>query len=53
MPEPANMVAIYCSIGKSTFAEINTDKMCQCNKCPVLSENNLSTRYYCRLGKEG
>ncbi|MBZ2166867.1 DUF2769 domain-containing protein [Methanobacterium sp. VT] len=27
--------------------------MCQCNKCPVFSENNLSTRYYCRLGKEG
>ena len=52
MPEPANMAAIYCSIGKSTCADINTYEVCQCNKCPVFSENNLSTRYYCKLGKE-
>ena len=52
MPEPAQIAAIYCSIGKSTCADIDTNKECQCIKCPVFKENDLETGYYCKLGKE-
>lgn len=52
MPEPTHIAGLYCSIGKSTCADIDTDQECQCVKCPVFKENNLKTGYYCKLGKE-
>jgi hypothetical protein len=52
MPEPSHIAAIYCSIGMASCADIDTDQMCQCPKCQVFKENNLSTSYYCKLGKE-
>ncbi len=52
MPEPAHIAGIYCSIGKSTCPDIDTDQKCQCGKCPVFKENQLTTGYYCKLGKE-
>ncbi len=53
MPKPANIAAIYCAIGKASCGDIDTDQQCQCTKCPVFKENELSTEYYCKLGKEG
>jgi hypothetical protein len=53
MPEPTHIAGIYCSIGKSTCPDIDTEQQCQCGKCPVFKENDLTTGYYCKLGKEG
>jgi len=52
MPEPSHIAGIYCAIGKATCGDLATEKMCQCTKCPVFKENNLTTGYYCNLGIE-
>ncbi len=52
MPEPGHIAANYCAIGKVSCGDLDTEEMCQCTQCPVFKENDLSTGYYCKLGKE-
>ena len=52
MPEPNHIAGIYCSIGRSTCGDLNTDQNCQCPKCPVFKENDLTSTYYCMSGVE-
>jgi Protein of unknown function (DUF2769) len=52
MPEPSHIAANYCVIGKASCGDLDTEEMCQCTQCPVFKENDLTTGYYCKLGKE-
>ena len=45
---------VYCSSGKATCKDINTNQACQCGSCAVFAEFRLAggkpVGYYCRDG---
>ncbi len=51
MPEPSKIAEIYCSIGKSDCKDLDPSQDCQCPKCPVFKENELTIGYFCKNGK--
>ena len=46
---------VYCSTGKAICKDIETERACKCNECPIWKEyalkNSLPGRYFCRDGK--
>ncbi len=44
-----HMEALFCAFGKSKC--ITDEKGCMCEGCEVHKENNLSSSYYCLVGK--
>ena len=46
---------LYCSSGKASCEDLETDKPCICMQCPLWGEYNLSDGtpmgYYCRDGE--
>lgn len=45
---------VYCSTGKAICKDIDTEKVCKCNECPIWNEyalkDSLPRRYFCREG---
>jgi hypothetical protein len=54
-PEPSEFPGMYCVNGKAVCNDLDPKKMCNCIKCDVWKENNLSSRrpgsYFCEKGK--
>ncbi len=54
MPNSDMVPDVYCASGKTSCTDIDTTKMCQCNKCPLWKEYDLPygepMGYYCRDG---
>jgi hypothetical protein len=46
---------VYCSTGKANCIDIDLEKVCKCNDCPVWEGHDLKIsspgRYFCRDGK--
>lgn len=55
MPNPEDVPGLYCSTGKATCEGLDPTKMCQCSKCEIWKEHNLSEGepggYYCAKGE--
>lgn len=47
--------ALYCAIGKSSCADLDYNKLCQCGECSIWKEENLEEGipmgYFCRDGE--
>lgn len=55
MPNPNQLPGPYCSIGKAACNDLDGNKACICNTCPVYKEHNLGAgkplEYFCFNGK--
>ncbi|EKQ54053.1 MAG: Protein of unknown function (DUF2769) [Methanobacterium sp. Maddingley MBC34] len=53
-PKPEMVPGLYCATGKTMCDDVDFEKMCQCNECPLWEEYDLSNGepmgYYCRDG---
>ena len=53
--EADRVPGIYCSTGKALCNDLNTKKMCICERCPVWKENGLKNSepklYFCQKGE--
>lgn len=49
---PANeeMRELYCSIGRSECADLDSDRLCICPDCAVWAAGGLKTKYFCLQG---
>lgn len=52
MPDPKGMFGLYCAkeVGKATCDDLDENKACICAGCPVATDNNLQSTYYCLKG---
>lgn len=39
---------MYCTTGKALCEDLNFNKDCQCQNCPVYKEYGLKNRYFCK-----
>ena len=55
MPNPEDVPGMYCVSGKTECDDFNPEGACQCPKCEVWKEYNLSegepAGYFCQNGK--
>lgn len=55
VPNAEDVPGIYCSTGKATCQDLNSNKQCICNTCDVWKEYNLEegtlSQYFCQNGR--
>ncbi|MCO5384059.1 MAG: DUF2769 domain-containing protein [Methanosarcina barkeri] len=55
VPNPEDVPGIYCSTGKATCQDLNSERQCICNSCEVWKEYDLGegmpSQYFCKNGK--
>ncbi|MDD3985324.1 MAG: DUF2769 domain-containing protein [Methanobacterium sp.] len=55
MMGPDRVHVLYCSTGKATCNDIDTNQICKCNQCTIWNQkslkNNIPNRYFCKNGK--
>ena len=51
---PDRVPRLYCTSGKALCKDIDTNKVCKCNECPIWKEKSLEdaepSRYFCKNG---
>jgi hypothetical protein len=50
LPSPEQLGGMYCSTGKTICTDVDFVAMCNCTRCGVWGENDLSDNHYCQYG---